>query len=121
MKREDLLKEMKSIIGNRDPIEFFGKMVEMFDLLFDQIDQLRSDLIAVRVNSALSIQWEPKLASDMLSSQVEILREDKETYFNEISALKKAFAEDKVTQNYPDFVNFWQETLGWHPFLNYKK
>jgi hypothetical protein len=120
MKREDLLKEMKSIIGNRDPIEFFGKMVDMFDLLFNQIDQLKSELIAVRVNSALAIQWEPKLASDMLSSQVEILRQDRDVYFNEISALKQAFAEDQVTQNYRDFVNFWQETLGLHPFLNYK-
>jgi hypothetical protein len=120
MKREDVLKEMKIMIGNRDPIEFFGKMVEMFGLMFDQIDQLKSDLIAVRFNSALAIQWEPKLASDMLAGQVEVLREDKETYFNELSSLKKAFAEDKVTQSYAEFVAFWLETLGWHPFLNYK-
>ena len=120
MKREDVLKEMKEMVGKKDPIEFFGKMVDMFGLLFDQIDHLRSDLIAVRVNSALAIQWEPKLASDMLSAQVDILRGDKETYFNELSALKKAFAEDKVTQSYQQFIAFWQETLGWHPFLNYK-
>lgn len=120
MKREDLLKEMKAMVGNKDPIEFFSKMVDMFSLLFDRVDQLNSDLIAVRINSALAIQWEPKLASDMLAAQVDVLREDKETYFHELSSLKKAFAEDKVTQSYSDFCNFWQETLGFHPFLNYK-
>lgn len=120
MNREDILKEMKDMIGKKEPIEFFGKMIDVFGLLFDQIDYLKQELLAVRVNSALSIQWEPKLASDMLTAQVDLLREDKETYFNEISALKKAFQEDKITQNYADFVAFWQETLGWHPFLNYK-
>lgn len=120
MKRENLIKEMKDMVGKKDPIEFFGKMVDVFDMMFDRIDYLQRELLAVRINSALAIQWEPKLASDMLTSQVEVLRQDKETYFNEISALKKAFQEDKVTQSYKDFVNFWQETLGWHPFLNYR-
>lgn len=120
MKREDLLKEMKESVGVKEPVEFFTKMVDVFGLLFDRIDQLTSDLIAVRINSGLAIQWEPKVASDLLSAQVEILRQDKETYFNEISALKKAFAEDQVTQSYQSFVKFWQEVLGWHPFLNYK-
>lgn len=121
MKREDVLKEMKEMVGKKDPIEFFGKMVDMFSLLFDEMDHLRQEMLGIRINSALAIQWEPKLASDMLVAEVEILREDKETYFNEISALKKAFAENKVTQSYEDFVVFWQETLGWHPFMNYKK
>jgi hypothetical protein len=120
MKREELMKEMKEMIGKKDPVEFFGKMVDAFDMLFDQIDYLKGEMLAVRLNSALAIRWEPKLASDMLVAQVDVLRADKETYFNEISALKKAFQEDKVTQNYADFVAFWQETLGWHPFLNYK-
>lgn len=121
MNRQDLLKEMKESVGTKDPIVFFGKMVEVFNLLFDQIDYLKNEMLAVRLNSALAIRWEAKLASDMLSAQVDVLREaDKDTYFNEIAALKKAFAEDKVTQNYADFVAFWQETLGWHPFLNYK-
>jgi len=120
MKREDVLQEMKDMVGNKDPIEFFGKMVDMFGLLFDQIDALKQETMSVRINSALAIQWEPKLAADMLTAQVNVLREDKETYFNEISALKKAFGEDKVTQSYKEFVDFWQETLGWHPFLNYK-
>lgn len=120
MKREELLKEMKEMVGNKEPIEFFNKMVDVFEVLFDQLDHLKQEALSLKMNSALAIQWEPKLASDLLRAQVEILREDKETYFNEISALKKAFAEDRVTQSYRDFVNFWQETLGWHPFLNYK-
>jgi hypothetical protein len=120
MKREDVLKDMRDMVGKKDPVEFFAKMVDMFGLLFDQVDLLKQELLSVRINSALAIQWEPKLAADMLTAQVDILREDKETYFNEISALKKAFGEDKVTQSYQGFVNFWQETLGWHPFLNYK-
>jgi hypothetical protein len=120
MNRQDLLKEMRESIGTKDPIEFFSKLTDALGLLFDQIDRLKHDLMSVQINSALAIQWEPKLASDLLSAQVENLRGDKETYFNEISALKKAFAEDVVTQSYQDFVKFWQETLGWHPFLYYK-
>lgn len=120
MNRQDIIREMKAVVGTREPLVFFDKMTDLFTLLFDRIDKLESDLLSVRVNSALAIQWEPKLASDMLVAQVDILREDKETYANELSSLKKAFAEDKITQSYPKFVAFWQETLGWHPFLNYR-
>ena len=120
MKREDLLKEMKETIGTKDPIEFFAKMVDVFGLLFDRIDRLDQELLCVRINSSLAIEWEPKLASDMLAEQVNVLRRDKDTYFSELTALKQAFAEDKVTQNYRDFCQFWIDTLGWHPFLNYK-
>jgi hypothetical protein len=120
MNRADLLKDMKNMVGTRDPIEFFDKMVEMFGLLFDRIDQLQDDLHQVKVQSALAIKWEPRVASDMLAKQIEILRQDKETYFNELSSLKKAFVENVVTQNYDAFCNFWVEVLGWHPFLEYK-
>jgi hypothetical protein len=100
MKREDVLKEMKEAVGTKEPIAFFEKMVDVFDLLFSRIDQLESQLNRVKTQSALAIQWEPKVASDMLAKQVEVLRQDKDTYFNEINALKKAFAEDRITQNY---------------------
>jgi hypothetical protein len=120
MKREDIIKEMKETIGTKEPIEFFSKMVDMFDLLFDRIDQLELDLLGVRVSTTLAIQWEPKIASDLLAEQVNVLRQDKETYFAELTALKQAFAEDKVTQSYTEFCQFWLDTLGWHPFLNYK-
>lgn len=118
MKREDLLKEMKDSIGNKDPIEFFAKMADIFSLLFDENDKLKEQLVLIKTQSALAIQWEPKVASNMLAKEVDVLRKDKDTYFNEIAALKKAFAEDKVTQNYQHFCQFWEETLGWHPFLD---
>lgn len=118
MKREDVLKEMKEAVGNKEPIEFFAKMADVFGLLFDRVDQLETQLVRIKTQSALAIQWEPKVASDLLAKQVDVLRRDKDTYFNEIASLKKAFAEDRVTQNYHDFCTFWQETLGWHPFLD---
>ena len=121
LKREDLLKDMKETIGNKDPIVFFEKMVDAFGLLFDRIDQLEADNRRLQTHTALAIQWEPRVASDLLAKQIEILRQDKATYFNELTALKKAYAENIVTQNYPDFCQFWLDTLGWHPFLDYTK
>lgn len=120
MKREDLLKEMRECVGTQEPVHFFGKMVDVFDMLFDRIDELEVEVKKANMQSALAIQWEPKMASTMLTTMIEDLRQDKETYFEEISQLKKAFVEDKVTQNYNDFCSFWEETLGWHPFLDYK-
>lgn len=121
MKREDLLKEMKESIGTKDPIVFFGKMVDVFHLLFDRLDQLEADNQRLGSYAALAIQWEPKVASDMLAQQIEVLRLDRDTYFTELSVLKKAYAENTVTQNYADFCKFWLDTLGWHPFLDYSK
>jgi hypothetical protein len=120
MKKEDLLKEMKESIGTKTPIEFFDKMVDVFTLMLNQIDSLEKQLRAIKVQSALAIKWDARVASNMLSKQVTILRsdKDKDIYLDEIEALKKAFAEDLVTQNYEDFCTFWQDTLGWHPFLD---
>ena len=119
MDRKTLLKDMKDSVGTQDPIVFFAKMVDVFDLLFDRIDELEDEVKEANLKAALAIQWEPKLASSMISKMIDDLRHDKETYQNEISLLKKAFVEDKVTQNYNEFCQFWQETLGWHPFLDY--
>lgn len=118
MNRESLLKEMKDSVGTKDPIEFFAKLTDVFGLLFDRIDHLEKGLLRVKTQSALAINWEPRVASDLLAKQVELLRQDKDTYFAEITVLKKAFAEDKVTQNYQEFCQFWLDTLGWHPFLD---
>jgi chromatin segregation and condensation protein Rec8/ScpA/Scc1 (kleisin family) len=118
MKREDLLKEMKESVGTKDPLEFFSKLPDVLTLLFDRIDQLENTLDRVKRQSALAINWEPKVAADMLAKQVQVLRQDKDTYANEITALKQAFAEDKVTQSYQEFTRFWETTLGWHPFLD---
>jgi len=120
MKREDVLKEMKAAVGIKEPIEFFTKMVDVFTMLFDRMDQLEEELLKVKTQSALSIQWEPRVAAMMLSDQIAKMRVDPDTYFTEIAALKKAYAEDRVTQNYSDFCRFWGDTLGYHPFLDYK-
>jgi hypothetical protein len=121
MKRQDLLLAMKNAVGTKDPVVFFGQMVDAFGLLFDKIDTLENELRRVKTNSALAIKWEPKIASDMIAEQVEGLRQNKEDFFQELTALKIAFAENKVTQSYDQFCQFWLETLGWHPFLHYKK
>jgi hypothetical protein len=120
MDRKTLLKEMRDCVGTQNPVVFFDKMVDVFTLLFDRIDGLETDLKEARMNTALAIQWEPKVAQAMLADQINILRKDKDTYFDEITKLKQAFVEDKVTQNYSTFCAFWQETLGFHPFLNYE-
>lgn len=121
VKREDLLKEMKESIGTKDPVVFFEKFIDVFGLLFDRIDHLEADNQRLQTYTALAIQWEPKVASDLLAKQIEVLRQDKDTYFNELSALKRSYSENIVTQNYPDFCRFWLDTLGWHPFLDYSK
>lgn len=120
-KREQLLKEMKESIGTKDPIVFFESMIDVFGLMFDHIERLEVDLRRVKTYSALSVQWEPRVALDMLAEQIEILRRDKDTYFQELSILKVAYAEDSVTQNYQVFCQFWLVTLGWHPFLDYNR
>lgn len=120
MDRDTLLKEMKDSIGTKDPIVFFEKMVDVFSLLFNRIDYLEQELAETKMSANLAIQWEPKVAREMITSQINILRENRDTYIEEISILKKAFIEDRVTQNYHDFCNFWEETLGFHPFLDYK-
>lgn len=119
--REKLLQEMKQSVGTKDPIVFFEKMIDVFTLLFDRLDKLENDIDRVKVTSSLSVQWEPKLASNMIANQIDVLRKDKDTYFNELSLLKQAYVENRVTQNYRDFCQFWLNTLGFHPFLDYDK
>lgn len=121
LRHKNLLSEMKNSIGKKDPIIYFDMMTDLFSLLFDKINDLEAEIAVLKTNTALSIKWEPKVASDLLSKQIEILRKDKDVYFDELSKLKQAYAEDKITQNYSDFCQFWVEVLGWHPFLTYSK
>jgi len=121
----DLVKKMEETIGTKEPIEYFSLLTQAVSMLLqqnniqlEQIKNLRSELNRVKTQSALSIQWEPKVAANMMSNQIDILRADKDTYFQELEAFKKAYTEDRVTQNYHDFVSFWTITLGWHPFLD---
>lgn len=119
MKRQDLLEEMKQSVGTKDPLVYFEKLTDVFNLLFDQIEKLEKHVKKVETHSALAIQWDPKVASDMLTKEVASLREsNKEFYATEIDALKQAYARDEVTQSYATFCQFWQTTLGWHPFLD---
>lgn len=121
MKKEDLLKEMKDSIGTKDPIEYFKKMTDIFELLFNRIESLETQVKKMSTVAVAASHWDPRLASDMISAEVRKLREstdDKTVWATEITALKQAYAEDKVTQSYEEFVAFWQETLGFHPFLD---
>lgn len=119
MKREDLLKEMRESVGTKDPIEFFAKLIDVFTLLFDRIDQLEEKVTKASTMAIAASHWDPRVASDLLSKQVKKLRDtDKVGFADEVLALRKAYADDVVTQNYEDFVAFWQATLGFHPFLD---
>jgi hypothetical protein len=122
MNHQDIIKEMKDLVGTREPLLFFEKMTDLFTILFDQISKLETELDLVKTNSALAIEWEPRVASDMLAKEItKLKRLDKQTYALEIADLQKAYAEDHITQNYASFCQFWQDTLGWHPFLDYSK
>lgn len=120
MNRKDLLKDMEASIGTLDPIVYFEKMTKLFGILFDHLEKLEDNIVQLKNRCALAIQWEPKVAADMLAKEIEDLRRiDKNVYAVEIAALQTAYAEDKITQEYSDFCRFWQDTLGYHPFLDY--
>ncbi len=119
-----IIDEMNGAVGTKEPIEYFKSLTAAFEIMFDllqtqekQLKQIKEELHRVKTQSALAIQWEPKVAADMMSKQIDIFRKDKDTYFQELDLFKKAYTEDRVTQNYHDFCSFWSETLGWHPFL----
>ncbi len=121
MKRELLIKEMKECVGQKDPVVYFEKMTDAFNLLFDKLEELSKEVSRVKTNSALSIEWDEQVASDMLLKQIEVLRADKDTYHTQITLLKLVYAQGEVVKSYNKFVNFWLDTLGWHPFLDYSQ
>lgn len=96
MTREDLIKNMRDCIGEKEPIEFFNHMVTVFDRLFDEINSLNKEVQDLKTRSALSIQWEPKVAANMLSDRISEMRGN-DLYKDEVVELKKAYAEDRVT------------------------
>ena len=117
---EHLLQDMKNTIGVQEPIVYFDKLTQLLGLLFDRLDQLEAQVHQLKTQNALAIQWEPRVASDMLAKQIDKLKEaDRATYAVEIAALKVAYAEDRITQEYASFCQFWLDTLGYHPFLDY--
>jgi len=122
---QTIIDEMNAAVGIKEPVEYFKSLTVAFEILFDllkvqekHMQNMSAELNRVKMQSALAIQWEPKVASNMMSKQIDVLRADKETYFQELDAFKKAYTEDRVTQNYHDFCKFWSETLGFHPFLD---
>jgi hypothetical protein len=121
---QSIINEMNESIASKDPIDYFKSLATAIEIMFDllqtqekQLQDLKEELYKIKTQSALAIQWEPKVAAEMLSKQIDIFRKDKDTYFQELDSFKKAYTEDRVTQNYHDFVKFWSDTLGWHPFL----
>lgn len=121
MNRENLLKEMKDSVGTKDPVEFFSKMTDVFNLLFDHLESLEANIHRLKIQSALSIKWDPKVASDLIDKQIQVLRKNKDVFSTEIHSLKQAYTENKITQSYDQFCEFWLEVLGYHPFLDYNK
>jgi hypothetical protein len=118
--RDQLLKDMESSVGTKDPLVYFKNMTLLFKFLFEELDSLSQENEMLKTMAALAIKWEPTVARDMLDAQVNRLRESKDVFHAEISAFKKARMEDSVTQNYDNFCKFWEDTLGYHPFIDYK-
>jgi hypothetical protein len=118
--RDQLLKDMESSVGTKDPLVYFKNMTLLFKFLFEELDSLSQENEMLKTMTALAIKWEPTVARDMLDAQVNRLRESKDVYHAEISDFKKARMEDSVTQNYDSFCKFWEDTLGYHPFIDYK-
>jgi len=126
MNKEDLLKSMRESIGKEEPTIFFAKMVDAFTLLFQEISELKTLVNYDTACSALAIQWDSQVARQMLVDVVAKLRVDGKVpgtndnaFSEELTALKQAIAENKVTQNYNDFTFFWTSLLGYHPFVRY--
>jgi hypothetical protein len=121
MDKNKLLQEMRDSVGTQNPIDFFKKFIDVFEFLFEKVNNLETELKRTRNNAALAIQWQPKIAAEMLLSKIESLRNDpnKEAYHSEISALKVAYAQGAIVKRYDTFCQFWQDILGYHPFLEY--
>jgi len=119
--RNKLFEETLLSIGNKDPIEYFKNITILLRELFNKIDHLESQVKQAKFNAALAIDWDAKLAADMISKQIDILRssQDKDLYKEELRKLKAAYS---LSFNNPkSFVDFWIETLGYHPFLDYNE
>ena len=120
----DLVDKMKQTIGTKEPIEYFDLLTQAVSMLLqqnilqlDQIKNLRAELNRVKTQSALSIQWEPKIALSMIEDKIAELRNQKDIYEYEINSLKDAYKEGKIIKSYNDFCYFWENVLGYHPFL----
>jgi predicted RNase H-like nuclease (RuvC/YqgF family) len=123
-KIELIITNLKDSIGSKAPIEYFSNLTLLLEQLTNhilkqesQIEQLNSKLNNMKIQMALAVHWEPKIALNMIEDKIEILRKDKELYSNEISILKQAYAEGLVIKDYDSFSKFWLDNLGYHPFI----
>ena len=123
MNKDSLLKEMRESIGTKDPIVFFEKMIDAFEILFNQIDHLRVEVQDTKNFLTLAIKWDPKVANSMLVRTIQDLRVKGDdgtgvnVFHEEISQLKKLMMNGEMTADYDTFCKLFIETLGYHPFL----
>jgi hypothetical protein len=117
MQYKQILKEMKESIGTRDPVEYFDKLTDCLSALFDEIEKLNESNYKFKQLTTLAIKWDPKVASELIIIETKKLSNNKEFYGDLINTLKEAYNANEVTQSYEEFCTFWQDTLGWHPFM----
>lgn len=125
MNRLDLIKEMKDSVGTQNPEVYFQKMTELFNLLFDKMDELTNQMNRVQLNSTMAIYWDERLALKMIDAEIKHMRmygKDPllggNIYSDEIQVLQGVYKDSSVIKSYPDFCQFWQDILGYHPFLD---
>lgn len=127
--RSALIKTMNDSIDTKDPIEFFKNLTMLLNEVCNKLDKLAVEVKQCKVHAALSIDWDPKLATDLIGKKLASLRssEDKDLYAPQID-VKRAYQIDELKRAYKyssfndakSFVEFWTKTLGHHPFLDYE-
>jgi DNA phosphorothioation-dependent restriction protein DptG len=118
IEKDKLLQEMKDCVGKEEPVIFFQKMVDVFNLLFSKIEQLEVEVKQSKVNAALAINWDPSIAANLIAKQIQVLRQDPDLYASEIKELKTLY--NFTYSSSEVFVEDWVRVLGYHPFLDYK-
>lgn len=127
MNRVDLLKEMKESVGAKEPTVFFGKMVDVLNMLFDKVDSLEKSIQKTQVNTVMLMKWDQSVVAKMISEELAFLRSNGKQvdgtnmYQQELDALSQAYMFGQHTQDYSSFVTFWKDLLGYHPFLEARK
>lgn len=127
MNRADLLKEMKESVGTKEPTVFFGKMVDVLNMLFDKVDSLEKSLQKTQINTVMLMKWDQQVVANMISDEMVFLRangkqaDGTNMYQRELDELSQAYMYGQHIGDYSSFVNFWKDLLGYHPFLEARK
>lgn len=124
MNRQDILKTMRESVGTQSPEVYFSNLTDLLTLLFDRIDSMDEDLRRVQLNSTMAIHWDERLAMKMVDDEIQhmhVTGKDKllggNIYADEISQLKMIYMDRTPLANYSSFCQYWQDILGYHPFL----